>query len=479
MTDRRVAPRRQVLGLLATAFFMTILDGTILFAALPSIKEDLGLAEADAQWTVTAYALAFSGLLLFCGRAADLLGRRSVFLAGVVLRVASSLLCGLAWSSEVLIAARALQGVSAAVIAPAALSMVMTIFPEGPERNRALGVWGGLGGVGATAGLLLGGVITDEFGWPWVFLINVPVGIGVLILAPFLLRESRDPGRARGFDTAGAVTVTAALVLLVYAIVTVPEAGWVSGRTAGLLLAAAVLVGLFVLVERRSAVPLVPLRILRSPSLVGGNLVILFAGMAVDGVLITLTSYVQHVLDWSAMRFGLLAAVMTVASVAGALVSQRLATGFGVRHVAAAGTVLLGAACMLLTWAVGDGGSTDVVLIALLIFGAGMGAAFVCSQIAALTGVAEREAGLAAGFVDTSFAIGTALGLAVCSSVALTRAQAVGGPALPALIEGHRAAFGVAVVFAVLGLAAALTLLGRTDRLSQARQKGAPALTRE
>ncbi|TMR96607.1 MFS transporter [Nonomuraea basaltis] len=479
MTDRRVARRRQVLGLLATAFFMTILDGTILFAALPSIKEDLGLAEAESQWTVTAYALAFSGLLLFCGRAADLLGRRRVFLVGVVLRVASSLLCGLAWSGEVLIAARTLQGVSAAVIAPAALSMVMTSFPEGPERNRALGIWGGLGGVGATTGLLLGGVITDELGWPWVFLLNVPVGIGVLILAPLLLRESRDPGRVRAFDTAGAVTVTAALVLLVYAIVTAPEAGWVSGRTAGLLLSAAALAALFVLVESRSAVPLVPLRILRSPSLVGGNLVILSAGMAVDGVLITLTSYVQHVLGWTAIQFGLLAAVMTVASVAGALVSQRLATGIGLRHVATAGTVLLGAACMLLIWAVYDGGSLGVMLIALLIFGAGMGAAFVCSQIAALTGVAEREAGLAAGFVDTSFAIGTALGLAVCSSVALTHAQAADGPALPALTEGYQAAFGVAVVFAVLGLAAALTLLGRAAGSARPGQRGTPTLTRE
>ncbi|GAA2098804.1 MFS transporter [Actinomadura alba] len=469
MSSSRSPRRGQMLGLLATAFFMTILDGTILLTALPSIKADLGLDDADLQWTVTAYALAFSGLLLFCGRAADLLGRRRVFMAGLVLRVASSLLCGLAWSGEVLIAARALQGVSAAIIAPAALSMVMAGFPEGPERNRALGVWGGVGGVGATAGLLLGGVITDGLGWPWVFLLNVPVGIAVFALAPILLRESRDPGPARAFDTTGALTVTAALALLAYMIITVPEAGWASGRTAGLLLAVAVLVGLFVLVESRSAAPLVPLRILRSPGLVGGNLVILAAGMTVDGMLVTLTAYVQQLRGWSALQFGLAAAVMTVTSVGGALFCQRLVTRSGVRSVAAAGTVLLSAACVLMATAVAGAGSTGVLLVGLLIFGAGMGGAFVCAQIAALTGVAEEESGLAAGLVDTSFAMGTALGVAICSSVALARTQALGGSAPHALIDGYQAAFGAAAVLAVLGSAAVLTLPGRSATRPPAR----------
>jgi EmrB/QacA subfamily drug resistance transporter len=453
--------RWQVLALLGATFFMTILDGTIMLTALPSIEQDLGLTGTGLQWTVTAYALAFGGLLLLAGRAADLLGRRRVFLVGVALRLLSSLLCGLAWSGGVLVAARALQGVSAAVVAPAALSLLTTTFPEGPERNKALGIWGSLGGVGATAGLLLGGVITEGLGWQWVFLINLPVGIAVLAVAPLLLRESRDPGRARSFDAAGALTMTAALVLLVYAIVGVPEVGWTGGRTTLLLVAGAALAALFVLVETRSTNPLVPFRVLGSRTLIGGNLVILSAGMAVDGMLITLTLHVQQVLGWSPLRFGLLAAVMTATSVAGGLLSQRLATRVGVRPVAAAGAVGLVAACLLLTGVSTGSGSVAVMLVALLLFGAGMGGTFVPSQIAALAGVARHVSGLAAGLVDTSFSIGTALGVAICSSVALARAEAAGGPAPLAAISGHRAAFAAAAILAALGLLAALALFRR------------------
>lgn len=446
--------RWQVLALLGTAFFMTILDGTSLLSALPSIERDLGLHGPAIQWTVTAYALAFSGLLLLSGRAADLLGRRKVFLAGMVLRVLSSLLCGLAPSLEVLVAARALQGVSAAIIAPAALSMVMNAFAEGPERNKALGVWGGLGGFGATAGLLLGGLITDTLGWQWVFWLNVPVGATVLLLALVLLPESRT--HTRGFDLAGALTITPALVLLVYVISRVPSEGW-DGR---LLAAAAVLVALFVVIERRSAAALLPFRLLRSRVLVGGNLLLLIAGMAVDGMLITLTSHVQQVLGWSAVQFGLAAAAMTVASVAGALFSQRVVTRLGIRQVAASGTVLLGAACLLLTQISADD-SLGLLLVALLVFGAGMGTAAVCSQIAALTGVTERDSGLAAGLADTSFAIGTALGVAICSSVISAGASPIGRPVTLALTSGHRTAFATAAIFAATGLVLALTLLGK------------------
>ncbi|WP_432921385.1 MFS transporter [Microbispora sp. CA-135349] len=295
--------RRRVLALLGTAFFMTILDGTSLMSALPAIERDLEPAGSVVQWAVTAYALAFSGLLLLSGKAADLLGRRKVFLAGMALRVLSSLLCGLAPSLGALVAARAGQGVSAAIIAPAALSMVVDAHPEGPERNKALGVWGGLGGFGATAGLLLGGVVTDALGWRWVFWINLPVGVAVLLLAPFLLGESH--ARSRGFDLAGTLTITPALVMLVYVITRAPEAGWDVGAPA----AAAVLLTLFVVIERHSAAPLLlPPRLLRSRALVGGNLLLLIAGMSVDGMLITLTAHVQRVLAWSATSFGLVTA---------------------------------------------------------------------------------------------------------------------------------------------------------------------------
>jgi EmrB/QacA subfamily drug resistance transporter len=457
----RVFPHRwRVLALLGTAFFMTILDGTSLLTALPSIERDLHLAGPAVEWTVTAYALAFSGPLLLCGRAADLFGRRRMFLAGMTLRVLASLLCGLAPSAGLLVAARALQGLSAAVIAPAALSMTTNAFPEGAGRNKALGIWGGIGGFGATAGLLLGGLITSTAGWQWVFWVNVPVGVFVLALAPALLRESRDRAPVRSFDVAGSLTITLALVVLVYAIAGVPSSGWASGRTAGLLAAAIGLTALFVMVEARSAAPLVPVRVLRSPTRVGGNLLGLIAGMAVDGMLITLTTYAQRVLGWSAVRFGLVAAAMTLAAIASALVGQRVATRLGVRRVAAAGTVLLGLACLLLT-RVAAGGPLALLLTALPLFGAGMGAAAVCSQIAALTGIAERDSGLAAGLVDTAFAIGTALGVAICSSITLAHAPAVGAPL--ALLSAQRTAFGAAGAFAALGLITALTLLpGRT-----------------
>ncbi|MFE4515714.1 MFS transporter [Kitasatospora sp. NPDC056783] len=458
--------RRRVLALLGTAFFMTILDGTSLLTALPAIEQHLHLHGPAVQWTVTAYALAFSGLLLLCGRAADLLGRRRVFIAGTVLRVLASLACGLAPSGQALVAARALQGVSAAIIAPAALSMVVDTFPEGPERNRALGVWGGLGGFGATAGLLLGGVITDLLGWQWVFWINVPVGAVVLVLAPVLLRESRDRSRSRSFDVPGALTIAPALVLLVHAITRVPASGWTNGRTVGLLAAVAVLLGTFALVEKRSAAPLVPLRALRSRTLVGGNLLLLIAGMTVDGMLVTLTSFVQQALGWSAARFGLVTAVMTVTAAAGALLSQRVVPRLGPGRVAAAGAALLGCGCLLLT-RLPAGGPTGLLPAALLLFGAGMGAVTVCAQIAALTGVTENDSGMAAGLADTSFAVGTALGAAVCTSVvaayssAASAASATDDPAPLVSTTGQQAAFGVAGVFAALALIVASTLLGR------------------
>ncbi|MFJ9028600.1 MFS transporter [Streptomyces sp. NPDC102274] len=454
-------PRRwRVLTLLGAAFFMTIVDGTSLLTALPAIEHDLRLHGPAIQWTVTAYALAFSGLLLLCGRAADLLGRRRVFLAGMVLRVLASLGCGLASSPEVLVATRALQGVSAAIIAPAALSMVINTFPEGVERNKALGIWGGLGGVGATAGLLLGGIITNTFGWQWVFWVNVPVGTVVLLLAPAMLRESRDRERSRSFDIAGALTIAPALVLLVYVVTRVPTAGWASAQTSGLLAAVVVLVWLFVLIEKRSVAPLVLFRVLRSRMLIGGNLLLLIAGMAVDGMLITLTSFVQEVLGWSAARFGLTAVVMTMAAVAGALLSQRVVTTLGLARVAAAGTVLLGCGCLLLT-RVPAGGSMWLLPTALFVFGAGMGAATVCAQIAALTGVTDNDSGLTAGLADTSFAVGTALGAAICASVASARTFAAARPPSLALTAGQQAAFEAAGVFAALGLIIALTLFGK------------------
>jgi EmrB/QacA subfamily drug resistance transporter len=464
---RALDPRRwQALALLGTAFFMVILDSTIVLTAIPSMQAELGLPVATVQWVLTGYALAFGGLMLLGGRVADLWGRRRMFVAGLALFGLSSLACGLAGSAGVLLAARAVQGVSAAIMAPTALALVMTTFPEGPERNKALAVWGGLGGVGATAGLLAGGVITAGMGWEWVFFLNVPVAAVLIALCPVLLRESRDTGTPRSVDIAGAGTVTGALVLLVFAVVTAPDAGWVSVRTIGLFVAAAVLLGVFLLIESRAKAPLVPLRIFRLRTLVAGNVVLFTAGIALDGMLFPLTLYAQQVLGHSALQAGLLSAAMTVTSIAGAFVGQAVVTRIGLRRLAAAGIVLVVAGCLLLLGVTAEGNPLVQVLPAMLVFGAGLGGAFVACQIAALTGVRDQESGLAAGLIDTSFHLGNALGIAIATSVAVVTTAAVrladpGVAPSVALTDGFRAAFGMTAVAAVLALLAAVVLIPR------------------
>jgi EmrB/QacA subfamily drug resistance transporter len=462
------------LALLGTAFFMVILDGTIVYVALPSIDEDLGFSASGLQWVMSAYLLTFGGLLLLGGRSADLIGRRRMFMAGVALFAGSSLLCGFAWSEAVLIGARVLQGVAAAIMAPTALALLMTVFEEGAERNKALGIWGGIGGVGATSGLLIGGPVTEGLGWEWVFFINVPVGLGVLALCPALLPESTVPLRDRTYDIAGAVTITAALGLLVFSVSDAPEAGWTAAQTIGALAASATLFAAFVWVEARSAAPLVPLRIFRSRTLVGGNLVLLTAGATLDGMLIIVTLYAQEVLGYSTVQFGLGVAVLTVMSVAGAVGGQALVTRIGLRPVALTGMSLVGLGCLYLTRVSVEGSYFADVFLGLLVFGLGLGATFVASQIAGLSGVAEQESGLAAGLVDSSFNIGSALGIAVLSTVAVTRTDdLLGGanqsiePAL-AMTEGFQTAFLVAAAIAALGALLALLLFGPRDEAEDA-----------
>jgi EmrB/QacA subfamily drug resistance transporter len=458
-------PRRwRALALLGTAFFMVILDGTIVVTALPVIGHELGLSTGGLQWVISAYLICFGGFLLLGGRSADLLGRRRVFMAGVGLFIASSLACGLAPGAGVLIAARVVQGVSAAIMAPTALSLLMTVFPEGPERNKALGIWGGIGGVGATAGLLIGGPITEALGWEWIFFINVPIGLGLLALTPGLLPESVDPDCVRCFDVAGAVTVTAGVLALVLAIAEAPDAGWGSLQTIGLLAGSAVLLATFGWIEARSPGPLVPLGIFRSRSLIGGNLVLLTAGMCVDGMLVTATLYAQDVLGYSTIQFGLMTAVMTVMSVVGAYTAQAVVGKLGPQPVAVAGMTLIAGACVLFTQVSVNGSYLDDLLVGFLLFGPGLGAAFVASQIASLTGVAERESGLAAGLVDSSFHVGSALGIAIVTTVAVARAEDVlegGGAERGAITEGFQSAFVAAVGFAIVGALMALLFLRR------------------
>ena len=463
--------RWRALAMLGTAFFMVILDSTIVLTAVPSMQADLGMPVEVVQWVLTGYALTFGGLMLLGGRVADLLGRRRVFVAGLALFGLSSLVCGLAWTPAVLLAARAVQGLAAAVMAPTALALVMTTFPEGPERNKALAVWGGLGGFGATAGLLIGGLLTASLGWESVFLINVPVVVVLVVLCPLLVRESRDRGSLRNLDVGGALTVTASLVLLVFAIVTAPEAGWGNPRTIGMLIGSAVLLALFVVIEARVASPLVPLRIFRLRTLVGGNVVLLAVGLALDGMLFPLMLYTQQVLGYSPLQAGLTTAVMTVMSILGSFAGQAAGTRFGLRPIAVVGTLLIIGGSLLLTGVAPSGGFATHILPAMLIFGAGVGAAFIACQIAALTGVREDESGLAAGLVDTSFHLGNAVGIAISTSVAVSVATAVhlANPAADPLVaqtDGLRTAFAVTVGSASIALIAALTLLpGRTATL--------------
>ena len=457
----RLDPLRwKALALLCLAQFMVILDAQIVILGLPSIETDLGLSAASGQWVMSAYLLSFGGLMLLGGRSADLLGRRRMFMVGAALFLSSSLGCGLAWSGGVLIGARVVQGVSAAIMAPTALSILMTTFEEGPERNKALGIWAAVGGTGATAALLIGGPLTDGPGWEWIFFINIPVAIGLLAMSPRLLRESRGQLRERVYDLPGAVTVTAALVLLVYGVVEAPDAGWGDGQTIGLLLASAVLMAVFTLQETRSAAPLLPLRMLKSPALVGGNLVLVALGMVAWGMSLTLSLYAQQVLGYTAFEFGLGTAAMTAMTLVGSIAGQSIVTRIGFRTVAAVGMALTGAGCLLLTQVSVHGSYLGDIFFALLVFGPGLGAAYVAASVATLAGVREQESGLASGLNNAAFQIGGALGAAIVTTVAVSGAN---GSSPSALTEGFQSAFAAAAVFAGLGLLVAILLL-RTQR---------------
>jgi EmrB/QacA subfamily drug resistance transporter len=453
-------PRRwQALALLCAAFFMVILDSAIVLVALPSIDADLSFSAGDLQWVLSAYLLSFGGLLLLGGRAADLLGRRRVFVVGTGLFAVASLAAGLAGTVAVLLAARVLQGVAAAIMTPTALSIVMTTFPDGGERNKALGIWGSTGAVGGTAAWLIGGPITSGLGWEWIFFINVPVAVAVAALSPVLLDESRAAGGRRRFDVAGAATITVALVALVYAVVEAPSAGWLSARTLGLLALAAALAAAFAAIESRSSAPLAPLGVLRSRSLVGGNLVLFALGTTAFGVPFVLTQYAQEVLDWSPIHFGLASLVMPVTAMAGTFTAQAVAGRGGVRRVAVAAMALTGLGSLLLTGVSVGGSYLGDLLAALLLLGPGIGAAYVAGSIASLSGVADTEAGLASGLNNASFQIGGAVGVAILSTVAVSGEH--GAQSLAALTQGYRSAFAAAVVVSAVGAVAAGLLLGR------------------
>ena len=474
-TEPRITPdprRWWALGLLCGAFFMVILDAAIVTVALPSIEKELNFSAQGLQWVVSAYALTFAGLLLLGGRAADLLGRRRVFIAGVTVFTLASLLCGLAWSDTALIGARALQGIGAAIMTPTALSIITTTFEEGAERNKALGIWGALGGIGATAAWLIGGPIVDGLGWEWIFFINIPVGLAALVLSPILLHESRATMTTRSYDPAGALTITGALGLLVYSLVEAPTAGWGSTQTILLLAGSAALLAAFMLIELRSRAPLVPLRIFRRRTIVGASAVMLVFGTLPYGLSFTLTLYAQQVLGYSAVKFGLTSLVFPAMAAIGSVLGQAIVLRVGFRPVAALGMSLMGAGALLLTQVSVGGSYFGDIFFGLLVFGPGVGLAFVTASIAALAGVPEHESGLASGLSNTCFQIGAALGVALVTTVAVSRTDDylsahTGASQLVALTEGFQSAFLAVAILAGVGVALALLLLGPARRVPE------------
>ena len=468
--------RWRAFALLAVSYFMTIVDLTIVNVALPTIGQELRFAEADLQWVVTAYGIAFGGVLLLGGRAADLLGRRRMLSVGLVLFTAASLACGLATTDSFLIAMRGIQGLGAAIVLPAALSIVMNMFAEGAERNRALGLWGGIGAGGATFGLIAGGLLTRYAGWEYIFFLNVPIGLAMLVLVPRVVPESRLETRRRRYDPFGAATVTGGLLLLVYTISTAPEHGWSSGRTVGLLAASAALLVAFAGVETRVPEPLMPPRILRIRTLAGANAVGFLLGASFFAFIFVGTLYLQQVLGYSALRTGFTWLTASVTSVAFAGLSQLLVTRGSAKLVMALGMTLIGSGILWATRAPVQGHYWADLAGPLFVTGLGTAFAFIPVSIAALAGVAEREAGLASGLLNTTQQLGGAIGVAIASTVAASHSRTLllrgdAGPA--ALTGGFQRAL---LVLALIGLLAVPVtfLLVRRAELAEAVAATAP-----
>ena len=462
--------RWRAFALLAVAYFMTIIDLTIVNVSLPTIGRDLHFSEASLQWVATAYALTFGGFLLLGGRAADLLGRRRVLMLGLALFTAASLGCALATDEAFLITTRAVQGLGAAIMLPAALSIVMNMFEEGAVRNKALGIWGALGAAGATVGLIAGGFLTRYAGWQYIFYLNVPIGAAALALAPRIVPESRLATTRRRFDALGAVAGTAGLVLLVDAISQAPQYGWGAMRTIALLAAAAALLVSFLVIEKRVESPLLPLSIFRLRTLAGANVAGLLLGASFYAFVFIGTLYMQQVLQYSALQTGIAWLAASLTSVALAGLSQWLVTRGGAKIVMAIGMALIAAGVIWATQVPEHGRFLQNLAGPFIVAGAGTAFAFIPISIAALAGIKEHQAGLASGLLNTSQQLGGALGIAIASSVAASHTQALlhTGSALPtALTGGFQHALWVLGALALIALPAIFALV-RRDELSDA-----------
>ena len=454
--DDRVGRRGAALVLLCVAQFVDVLDVNAVIVALHSIGEDLGFARAGLQWVVSAYVLFFAGFLLLAGRVADLWGRRRTFVAGLALFTAASLCCGFSFSPGMLVASRALQGLGAAITAPAALSIITTIFEEGPERDRAVAAWTAVAAGGGAAGLLLGGLITDSLGWAWIFFVNVPVGVAGISLSYVLLPESRNLSASRRLDLLGAVTVTAGLVLLVLGLTRIEETGFGSPPTLAMLGLAAASFGAFVYVERRAADPLVPLGLFRLRGLVGAALVAFALTAATGPVSVLVTLYLQGALGYSASFAGLAGLPFSLCAIAGSALGGRISGSVGGRATMSLGLAVVAASALVTAGITAERG-VGYVLAGAALSGLGIGCASVASTARGTSAVERGDRGLASGFMNTSAQVGTALGLAVLISLAAARTASLpGGAEAEALVAGYRLAFLVAAGVASLGVVAAL-----------------------
>jgi EmrB/QacA subfamily drug resistance transporter len=457
--------RWPALALLCVAQFVVVLDVTIVAIALPEIQASLGFSPADLQWVVSAYTLVFGGFLLLAGRAADLYGRRRLFMAGLALFSGASLVCGLAATPLALVASRVAQGLGAAIVSPSALSALTTTFPEGAGRARALGVWTAAAAGGGAAGWVLGGVLAEGLGWEWVFFVNVPVGVLGLALAPVLLEESRDESAPPRLDAAGAVTATAGLTLLVYGLTRAEAAGLGSAVTLGALSLALAFLGAFVLVEKRVRDPLVALDALRSRRLVGANLVALALTAATTPPMFLCTLYVQRVLGYSPAEAGLAFPPLNLSVVVGSLIGPRLTDRIGGRAAMVSGLLAIAAGVLLLARIPPGGGHLGHLLPSFVLMGAGLGCASVASTASGTSAADDEKQGLVSGLLNAAAQVGTALGLAVLIPLSAARTDALAGvPLERALVEGFRWGFFGAAGIAVLGALLALFLVRRVPR---------------
>jgi EmrB/QacA subfamily drug resistance transporter len=477
-TEEYLARRWTALILLCAAQFVVVLDASIVNVALPSIGKGLHFSEANLPWVVNAYVIAFGGFLLLGGRAADLLGRRRVFMAGLLVVAVASLAAGFAANQGQLIAARAAQGLGAAIISPSALSIVTTLFRDGVERNKALGAWGAVAGSAGAAGVLLGGILTEGLGWEWVLWVNVPVSLIALALTPGLIPESRSESATRHYDAAGAVSVTAGLSLLAYALLDANNAGWGSTKIVGLLALSVALIGAFVAIELRSRAPLVPFRIFRLRTLTGANVVGILLGASLFSMFFFISLYMQQVLGYSPIHAGLSYLPLAVTIIVAAGLGGQLVTRFGFKTILAAGMAFVALGLVWFSRVSVGGGFIGDILGPSLLAAVGLGFGFVTSTIAAVSGVEEREQGLASGLINTSQQIGGALGLAVLSTIATSRTDHVlaSGASMPgALTDGFQSAFLGGAAIAALGFVATLILIRSRDSRAHAEMANAQA----